>query len=66
MGKLTGEENMREGIIKRIMRSGYDMFTACAEADRIINEFLASGEKEKTVVIRNRGKCVEAFTLVRN
>lgn len=57
---------VRETIIEKIMACGWDMFIACAEADRIISEFLASGKQKDTVgVMCGNGKCGNVITLSR-
>lgn len=53
--------SVREQIIEMMQDAGYDVFTACEEADRIIAEFRASDQKEMKVTIRHGS----GFTLAR-
>jgi hypothetical protein len=58
--------SVREAIIEKVMAAGYDMFIACEQADEIIAEFKASGEKRKTWGITGaHGKCVDTVTIAR-
>ncbi len=66
IAKSPEKINVREIIIEKIMACGYDMFTACSEATRIISEFKASGKKETTVgIMGSFGKCADTITLRR-
>jgi hypothetical protein len=55
--------NKREQIIEKIMAAGFDMISACEQADQIIKEFLESGRKQTTYYCRYSKK--EIVTLKR-
>jgi len=58
--------SVRETIVEKIMACGWDMFTACEEADRIIAEFFASGKTQDTVgIMCGNGKCGDTITIAR-
>jgi len=58
--------SIKEQIVEKVRKCGYDMFTACEEADRIISEFLKSGQKQATYGIMGAGgKCADTITLQR-
>lgn len=56
--------SVREEIIARIQAVGYDMFTACDEADRLIKEAKASpGTTIKAGIKGSAGKCADVIAL---
>lgn len=58
--------SVRETIIEKIMACGYDMFTACQEADRVISEFRSSGKRKHSVGIMGaHDKCLDVITIAR-
>lgn len=57
---------VKEQIVEKIRAAGYDMFTACEEASRIIAEFKASGkDRMEFGVMGAHGKCVDVIAIER-
>lgn len=59
--------NLKWDIAERINKHGYDMMTALELAQKLIQEFLASGKQEASYGIMNgAGKCSDVVTIKRN
>ena len=58
--------SVKEQIVTKLRDAGYDMLTACEEADRVIAEFLTGTETERVFGVMVGGKAVDAFKLQRN
>ena len=57
---------IQDEIIDRMLRIGYDGWTAISEASRIVREFKASGERVKRYgIMGSFGKCVDVIELRR-
>lgn len=57
---------IKETIAEKMRTAGYDFLTAYEWADRIIKEFLDSGEKERVYYVHAGSRLINPFKLVRN
>jgi len=57
---------VREQIVARIQKCGYDIFAACEYADKCLAEFKSSGKSSMRFGIMGaHGKCADAFEINR-